>query len=56
MSKKEIKSAFDNICCICTDRIKKGEVKHKITDKDDFTWTICNACWQRIKNIMDKEE
>ena len=55
ITKNEFQTAFDNICCVCADRIMEGEVKHKITDKDDFTWTMCDACWQRIKHIMDQE-
>ena len=47
--------AFDHVCSICAHAIQDGEVKHKITDMDDFTWTICDNCWQRLKNIMDQE-
>lgn len=56
MSKDEFESAFNRICCICTDSIMEGEVKHKITDKDDFKWTICDSCWNKLKTIMDQEE
>ena len=45
------------ICCICcrSDMFENG-IKHSVTDQDGCTWTICDDCWKRLMEAMDKED
>lgn len=48
---------FARTCCVCcrSDALENG-TNHSITDMDGCTWVICNDCWKRIKEVMNKED
>ena len=47
----------EEICCICCrSDMFKNNIKHHVTDMDGCTWTICDDCWKKLKEVIDKED
>ena len=53
---EELKSILDMTCCVCTHPMEETQIKHHVEDMDGYTWGICDECWQRIRDVMKKEE